>query len=131
MGLYFTGLLLMLLSFWYSKIIIQKALFILDDNKKALLLTLFQTENKYKGLLVIAGLGIYFLAIQFTTISYQLLIGMLFVFFISIVIYNYKTKVVKLKENDFPAEYIKQFNIAAFVQIAGILFLLITSLFIF
>ncbi len=131
MELYFVGLFLMLLSFWYSKTIIQKALSLLDDDKKVVLMTVFQNENKYKSLFIIIILGIYFVAIRYTTISYKILLGALFSFLISIIIYNFITRVNKLKQNEFPLEYIKQFKIAALVQIAGILFLLVTSLIIF
>ena len=131
MELYFVGLFLMLLSFWYSKTIIQKALSLLDDDKKVVLMTVFQNENKYKSLFIIIILGIYFVAIRYTTISYKILLGVLFSFLISIIIYNFITRVNKLKQNEFPLEYIKQFKIAALVQIAGILFLLVTSLIIF
>ena len=131
MELYFAGLLLMLLCFWYSKTIIQKALLLLDDEKKVLLMNVFHNENKYKSLFIILVLAIYFIAIRYTTISYKILLGALFSFLISVIIYNFITRVNKLKQNEFPNEYIKQFKIAALIQIGGILFLLATSLIIF
>lgn len=131
MNLYFLGLLVMILCFLYAKTVNQKALKLLDDKRKALLFTLFQEENKFKGLILVFAFVVYLLAIEFSSISYKILIGILFAFLVLYIIYTYYIKINKLKTNEFPIEYIKNFKIAAALQFGGILFLLFTSLFIY
>ncbi|MFN7045270.1 MAG: hypothetical protein ACK4M1_08740 [Flavobacterium sp.] len=131
MELYFVGLILMLLCNWYSKTTLQKALVLLDDNKKAMLMTLFQNENKYKGLFAILFLVLYIFAIQFTLIPTHFLMILLFIVFVTLIGFTYIKKVKKLRENNFPIDYIKQFNAATIIQILGILSLVVSSIFIF
>jgi|JI71714CRNA_FD_contig_51_12626_length_1781_multi_2_in_0_out_0_2 hypothetical protein len=131
MELYFIGLILMLVCNWYSKTILQKALVLLDDSKKAMLMTLFQNENKYKGLFAILFLVVYLFAVQFKLLPIQFLMFLLFIVIVTLIGFTYIKKVKKLRENNFPNDYVKQFNIATIVQILGILSLVISTIFIF
>ena len=56
---------------------------------------------------------------------------LLFIVIVTLIGFTYIKKVKKLRENNFPNDYVKQFNIATIVQILGILSLVVSSIFIF
>ena len=128
LNLYFVGLVLLIFSNWYSRYTVQNAVTLLDDNKKVELINLFQKDNKFNGLIVIALMIVFFVLIQLKFIPMLYLMIGIFTLLITKIVYTYKTKLGKLKVNNFPIEYIKKFNLASYIQIGGFLLFSILSI---
>ncbi|SEP56577.1 hypothetical protein [Flavobacterium urocaniciphilum] len=128
LNLYFVGLVLLIFSNWYSRYTVQNAVTLLDDNKKVELINLFQKENKFNGLTVIALMIVFFVLIQLKFIPILYLMIGIFTLLITKIVYTYKIKLGKLKANNFPIEYIKKFNLASYIQIGGFLVFSILSI---
>lgn len=129
LNFYFVGLILLLLSSWYSKYIMQNAINLLEDNKKVELINLFQKDNKLSGLTAIGLLVVFIVLLQFAKIPMLYLLLGLFTILIGKILFTYTSKLGKLKANNYPIAYIKKYNLAAIVQISGfVLFFVLTIL---
>ena len=115
----FLGLILFLGSIFLARSINEKANKKLDQEKKAQLIDLFSNNSKrYIILLIIVVLTI----IGFNTnIMNPFIISLgFFSFLIYLFIISILRVTKKLKENNFPTEYIKEVKKASFIRLFGI-----------
>lgn len=114
------GVLVLLLTVFISRFILQKANKLLEANKKAELIDLFSNDGLMNFGILISLLVLFFLAIKFNwlnpTISYIVFMFFLFVFIVITNIRAYK----KLKDNKYPHDYIKAYIISGSVRFLGL-----------
>lgn len=117
MSLYYIGLFVAVLLMLFVRNIIINASNKLEDDKKLLLFSVFKTENKIKGLVLISLFALYLLLVYFQVISY---IQSTSFFFISIIVFLtifFFIKLKKLKINNYPDFYIRKFTLASMLLI--------------
>lgn len=117
---YMLGVIVLLISVFISRYLLQKANKLLEVNKKANLIDLFSKDGLVNFGVLLSLLVLFFISIKFNwlnpTVSYIAFMVLLLVFIVVTNIRAYK----KLKENDYPQDYIRTYIISGTVRFIGL-----------
>ena len=104
-----------------TRIISEKANKKLSVEKKAELIDLFSnTRTRTFGLMILI-IGLYFLALKFQILPPSLTMALYLILLLAFIGYNTVAAQRKLKENDFPDEFIKSYLLTSTLRFIGIL----------
>lgn len=106
---------------WYAKYYMQNSIELLNDNQKLKLISLSKSNGKYSTLIIIALLGVYFLALKYELLPSYITIIIFFMIIIGFMIYSYFITLKKLKINEFPKEYNNKFITSFLIRFIGLI----------
>ena len=104
-----------------TRIISEKANKKLSVEKKAELIDLFSNTRTRTFGLIILIIGLYFLALKFQILPPSLTMALYLILLLAFIGYNTVAAQRKLKENDFPDEFIKSYLLTSTLRFIGIL----------
>ncbi|ANQ51255.2 hypothetical protein MY04_3911 [Flammeovirga sp. MY04] len=122
MDYFMIAFIVMIMAYYFARIIIDKANKKLDPEKRAELFDIFSSGNKLTMITTVIIIGGFFLSLRFQVldplVTYIIYMLALFSFMIFKVINGHK----KLQEFAYPKEYIYSFLFSSGIRFFGILF---------
>ena len=118
---FMVSIMVFLVSIIVARIINDRAIKKLENDKKVELIDLFSRSSVLTYLPLILIMGLYFLVLKYQVFDFRVSLSVYMLLLLVYIAYNAKKSNEKLKSADFPASFIKSYLLATSIRFFGIL----------